>query len=263
MQTKHNSRSLEMIGKFFGFAIIVVVGTHWFFNGREEPQIKSNQVTIAHDSYQEFANHEPTPNISSEKNNAGETKDLSHADLSDHDSWMKDMGYSRAEDQSNYAYYDDKTILALAKNNDLLAIKALAKKAIDNHDFEAAKKYYWHAAAVGATPALDQLASLAEPTPYDKEQGMPYVRSKFFDELAICKVIEMRGDIGMARIASKNAINNYEHYFGVPELSQADQQQILQLAGQKYSELQATRTMLGLGDFKNSTSKLVEVIEKR
>lgn len=265
LRVKAKVTKIELVGRFVGLLIIVGAATQWFVHKDDiTPFENANPDSIVYDTKRtsavksSFVSHEDTSKKVSESMDP-----LTAADVAAHKEWLKDMGYSATEEKDNYAYYDEKMLNELAKNNDLLAIKVLAQKAIDKHDFESAKKYYWQAAALDSTPALDQLALFDEPTPYDKEQGMDYVKSKLFDELAIYKVVEIRGDIKLARVGAEGARRNYEHYFGKLELSQEDAQQINLLAEKKYAELEAARAELGLGRFKNSTSKLIKVIESK
>lgn len=265
IQVQRKTKLLDYIARFVGFVIICGAATQWFSN--KSPVVKdelgSQKPVIAQAVLQSSQKAISSLSATSNVKSAYGDEIVTATDVADHKDWLNNMGYTSKEDRENYDYYDEKTIKELAKNNDLVAIKALAKKATDNHDFEAAKKLYWQAAALGSTPALDQLALFSEPTSYDRDQGVDYVRSKLYDELAIYKVVEMRGDIKLARVGVEGALKNYEHYFGSPQLTEEDELIVKNLAEKKYAELQSERYSLGLSDFKNSTSKLVKAIEAR
>lgn len=262
IQVQRKTRLFDYIARFIGFVIICSAATQWFSNKSSVvEELGSQKPVISQAVLQSSQKTNSNLSATSDVKSASSDETVTEADIEDHKVWLSGMGYTSKEDRENYDYYDEKTIKELAKNNDLVAIKALAKKATDNHDFEAAKKLYWQAAALGSTPALDQLALFSEPTSYDSDQGMDYVRSKLYDELAIYKVIEMRGDTKLARVGLDGALKNYEHYFGSLQLTEEDELIVKNLAEKKYAELQLERSALGFGDFKNSTSKLVKAIE--
>lgn len=265
MQTQSKSSSLDFLGRLVGLLILLGACTYWFSGRHAEPLIKlSGDEKAASVTSTQQIQPQSVSSSASTAMNSGSKKEASliQADIAEHGEWLKTMGYRSQEEKDNYSFYDDNIIKDLAKNNDVIAITILAKKAMTDHNFPLAQKYYWQAAAVGSTPALDQLALLAEPSPEFKGDVV-YGKPKLLEQLAVYKVAEMRGDSQIARIGTAESHKIYERYFGDSRLTSGEEQQVNRLADELYEKLQAERTRLGLGSFENSTSKLVQTLEEK
>ncbi len=205
----------------------------------------------------------PTIQNTAIKNNAAETtstvvsKPLTLADVAEFQRWSTEHGYIPEEDIAVYKSYSDEMLEDLAKRGDVIALEMLGGKFINQHDYKKAKIYYRDAAALGSTIALDMLAIITETLPVPNEtkaQRKELVRLGYLESLALYKVIALRGNQRLADSNIRSVDRSYLIRNKEPlNLKPEELEFINQRAQEIYSDLQARRTELGLGDFNNTT----------
>ncbi len=180
---------------------------------------------------------------------------ITAADISKMQGWSEEYGYYSAEDGAIYESYSDAILEDLAKKGDIKALDTLGNKFIQKGEMDKAVPYFWEAAALGSTTALDSLAILAEPNPTKgetKEMRKELFRGATLESLALYQVVALRGDENLAKLKTEQVKSSYDFRYGQLELTPQELQTIVQRKQEIYSQLQARRTELGLNDFNNS-----------
>lgn len=172
--------------------------------------------------------------------------------------WMESRGYIGPDDEQVYGNYNDTTLIALAKNNDLRAVMFLADKAIITPDGSTAEQreqniakataYWTLGAALGSTTALDYIALYM-----NRGLDDPRARPVVLNIMAIYKTIEMRGDVDLSKSSQKHFVHERSIV-----LTPEEQNFVNTQADEIYQDLQNKRRALGLGDFDNTMTDSVK-----
>lgn len=171
--------------------------------------------------------------------------------------WMNLRGYVNKNDQDIYQNYDGKILKELAEKGDLIAIDVLADRHFKKNDIQNGKNYLKLAAIFGSTPALSKLTAFSAPA-FSGDKTEELRRSAVIETLAIAKVIEMRGDPGLAINAVNDLNNSYERLYGEKQQLTLNNADVNARANELYGFLVDARRERGLGDFDNGYPKEVE-----
>ncbi len=198
----------------------------------------------------------PANTISAEK-----SKLFTATEITEFKRWDEDHGYFPEQDEATYKSYSDSVLDDLAKKGDATALQVLGSRFVHEGDIKKAQLYFWDAAAIGSTTALDHLAGLAEPLPTPgetKEMRKVLVRQSTLESLAIYKLAALRGDPRISAVGIRGVETIYRASGeGSLELSLQELQFVDQRSQDLYRDLQARRTELGLDSFNNSTPRML------
>lgn len=181
-------------------------------------------------------------------------------DKSEVKTWLDEKDYLTPDDERIYESYSDEMLENLVKNNDLRAIMMLANNQIPTemdtltlaeieNCVEKAKFYWWKAAVLGSTVALDRIATFMDRGLDDSDEG----RTKALEIMAIYKTIDLLGDSDLSESSMK--------YFKQSKnlvVTKETQEYIDQRSMLIYNDLLDRRKDLGLGSFDNSMTAAVK-----
>jgi hypothetical protein len=266
MKPKISSSSLQIIGKCFGFFIVVAVSTHWFFSGRDEPQIKSNGVPVyAGDhapalmvnpvgnsiSSQGVANYFE-PSSSESIDNANNMYQLTPEEKLEAEAWFAAKGQI-GKVNSEYITYGIETLEKLVKDGDVNAIVPLGFAYLRRSGPEVALQFYLDMAAHGYTHVFSEIARLETAYKYEKAVAAEEKLVSAFEVLANYNVAKLRGDSWPYIIGADFFVSRYNI-----QLSVEDKLKIESRSQEIYEQIQQKRTALGLGAFDNSVPQSVK-----
>jgi hypothetical protein len=179
-------------------------------------------------------------------------KKFTKADENEFAKWMSERGHFTNKERGDYEHYDQKTLESLADAGDIKAIEALGSLHLKNVNFDAATHYYELGAIRGSTMSIATLGLIAAPIPGLDDENR---RSAVIEGLAINKVLELRGDEESAKSQTDDLTKSYQRLFNEQlNISFEEQSKIDQRAEEIYSNWEAKRRELGLGEFDNSKS---------
>jgi dissimilatory sulfite reductase (desulfoviridin) alpha/beta subunit len=155
------------------------------------------------------------------------------------------------EELDDYRHYDRKTLEAFAASGDLKAIELLFDQELKNENENHLASYYARKGAIfGSTIGISRLIIFLHPDGILSREQNQY---NFYEALALCKTLELRGDKLLSAQETSNFIKGYEKYArNKISLTSEEQQKINQRAQEIYDEWQAERHKFGIGDFDNS-----------
>lgn len=162
--------------------------------------------------------------------------------------WFADRGnysFFDPDSFSDYQGYDIETLTRLSDSGDIKAMHVLADRA---NNFADLRSILFKASIYGSTEALIQLGSLNENDEGNlKAKPVEVQKAKILTALAYYEVAQIRGDWWGNIASGKSLTERYK-----VSLTEQDRLLIKNLSEQIYSDLQARRFELGLGEFDNS-----------
>lgn len=254
----------KLIFAFFMLLIVVFSIYRIFLNASTTGELIPNSLIDSAVSARQpdvAERNEATPAARSE---AIETLSITNADAQDNIVWHADRGYYSFDEQAVYKNYDLAVLKGLAGDGDTRALNELANRSIEIGNFASAEEYFWDAAARGDSAVLLNLARLKQTSRSLEEQPMEREandRGSALDGLALIELASLRGDVGLASVGRKIISNTYQFATGESlELSVMENELIALRAEELYQDLLKKRHALGLGDFDDSSSKVVKEI---
>lgn len=180
--------------------------------------------------------------------------------------WLFEHGYTppNATDEENvYNSYNHEALQIMAKNGDISALHVLADRYLDSdyihshgidilNVFEIRSGFLKEAAIRGSTRALVELGLADKVKNRYAANSIDESKAAEIGALVFFKAAELRGDPQPFVRGIQTA-----QVVGGISITERDMQQIDERAHEIYTDLQAKRTQLGLGDFDNSMSETV------
>ncbi len=183
-----------------------------------------------------------------------QTVTLAPAEAREASDWLTFKGYLSLDQRRYYESYDEKTLVALANNGDLIAILGLVDRYLKMPNVPVDKViFYLNEATIrGSTTAIEGLAILSSNN-YQSADSPEDKQNSAIENLALIKTMALRGDQMLSNNATERYITQvtqmYDNSFRVtPEL----QIKIDRRAQEIYDDFQSKRRDRGLGDFDNS-----------
>lgn len=180
-----------------------------------------------------------------------ESKGASHIVLeSSIRDWERARGHLTSSDTAVYETYSDGVLVDLGNKNDLKALEVLRRRMLENNNVNETVRYSQMAVALGSTVALASLSRLVfvlNPSAGDSKKS----RALALEAIAVTELIELRGDLALARDSKRLLSKNYDVDLN---LTAEEKKYVDMRAKESYDKYQDIRNARGLGAFDNSTS---------
>lgn len=172
-----------------------------------------------------------------------------------------------------YRTYDDDTLENLAEGGDIMAIKVMATRLMENppsmdevseeeiqqeiklqEEYEKKlKRYFDLALAYGDTELADYASSMYGRGWRNPRNTQSEIHNALLEKLAFAEFIEMRGDQSQKLKSASFIMESFSRFLGEPVILTEDDKVLIHNRAQViYNDLEAQREELGLGPFENS-----------